>query len=238
MKMKLEKILPFVSKSFGGTLLILSLFSCGAKEEKKALRSTRDSLSYVIGYDFGEGVRDREIDVNTEKVFQGFTDALHSKNVLDDSAKERLIRRFNAELKARDEKRMADEAEKNREAGKKFLQEIAKLASVNKTANGVYYEVVKEGEGASPRPGDSILIHYQASFIDGKVFDDSYAWGPAHVKVGEAIEGLNEAFQIMKPQGRYIFYIPPGLAYGNYNFANVVPPGSTLIYKVEFLRKI
>ncbi len=237
-EMKLARIKDFKRKAFWGGLVILSLFSCNAPEEKKSLHTKLDSLSYVIGYDYGEGVKAREIEVNAKKVYQGFVDALQGKSMIDDSAKQRFIRRFNDELKRRDEKTKAEEAEKNREAGRKFLQEIARQKGIKKTAHGVYYEVVKEGKGASPKPGDSILIHYQASFIDGKVFDDSYAWGPAHVKVGEAIEGLNEAFQIMKPQGRYIFYIPPELAYGNYNFANVVPPGSTLTYKVEFLRKI
>jgi len=163
---------------------------------------------------------------------------MQGKSMIEDSVKKLLIDRFNKELSEREQKKKAREVLKNKEEGSQFLKQIAKEKGIQKTEHGVYYKVVKEGKGKSPELGDSIVIHYQASFIDGKVFDDSYQWGPAHVKVGDAIAGLNEGFQLMKPGGKYLLYVAPELGYGNYNFANVIPPNSTLIYKIEFLRII
>jgi FKBP-type peptidyl-prolyl cis-trans isomerase len=226
-----------ISQIVTSLILIVAMIACQEKKEEKVnLRTSMDSISYIIGYDYGEGVKNQHIDVNSKAMYHGFKDAMQGKGIIEDSIKKQIIDRFNKVLAKNEEKRKALAMQENIENGKKFMEEIAKEEGIRKTENGVYYKVIKEGEGSNPKLGDSVVVHYQASFIDGKVFDDSYQWGPAIVKVGEAISGLNEAMQMMSPGGQYILYIPPALGYGNYNFANIIPPGSTLIYKFELIR--
>jgi len=109
---------------------------------------------------------------------------------------------------------------------------------VNQLPNGLQYKILKEGMGNSPSETDSVNVHYRAMFIDRTVFDMSYDRGPAGIRINDVIEGLSKGIQLMKPGAIYELYIPPDLAYGDKNFANVIPPGSTLIYTIELIEII
>ncbi len=224
------------------SIMILGvLYSCGDNSQKEGnyqLKNKMDSVSYIIGYDYAEGIKEKGIEVNTKALSQGVIDALKGESVFTDSVKQLIVTKFNEDVKAKEEKAKEISALENKRKGKEFLDQIAKKKNILTSEHGLLYEVVKEGKGRSPKLGDSAVIHYQASFIDGTVFDDSYQWGPARLKVGEAIAGLNEGLQMMKPGGQYILYVSPELGYGNYNFANVVPPNSTLVYKIEYIKTI
>jgi FKBP-type peptidyl-prolyl cis-trans isomerase FklB len=225
-------------------LLITSIglfYSCknGTSENKNyQLKNKKDSVSYIIGHDYAEGIVEKGIEVNTKALSQGVEDAIKGESKFSDSIKQLIVNDFNAEMKAKEEKEKEIAALENKRKGEEFLAQIARKKSIKTSEYGLLYEVTKEGKGRSPKLGDSAVIHYQASFIDGTVFDDSYQWGPATLKVGEAIAGLNDGLQIMKPGGKYILYVSPELGYGNYNFANVVPPNSTLVYKIEYIKTI
>lgn len=60
-----------------------------------------------------------------------------------------------------------------------FLAENAKREGVVTTASGLQYEVLREGreDGKRPTAESQVRCHYQGTFIDGRVFDSSYASG-------------------------------------------------------------
>lgn len=105
------------------------------------------------------------------------------------------------------------------------------------TPSGLKYVVLKEGTGtASPNWGQAVTVHYQGTFLNGKIFDSSILRNePATFKIGQVIEGWNEALLTMKKGEKRTLIIPYQLGYGIQGYPGVIPPKSTLIFDVELL---
>ncbi|MFT7463426.1 MAG: FKBP-type peptidyl-prolyl cis-trans isomerase FkpA [Pseudohongiellaceae bacterium] len=105
------------------------------------------------------------------------------------------------------------------------------------TASGLSYEVVSEGEGASPSATDKVTVHYAGWLTDGTHFDSSYGRGePATFPLNGVIAGWTEGVQLMKPGAIYRFLIPPKMAYGASGAPPVIGPNATLVFQVELLK--
>jgi peptidylprolyl isomerase len=107
---------------------------------------------------------------------------------------------------------------------------------MKKTASGLEYEVLAEGDGAVPGPKSQVFCHYVGWLENGKEFDSSYRRGePARFPVGGVIRGWTEGLQLMKTGATYRFRIPPNLAYGAQGAGAAVPPNATLVFEVDLL---
>lgn len=219
---------------------LVLIIAAGCREslketDKIRLETRMDTVSYIIGLDYGIGIREEKIDANRLAIYKGLVDGLEGSSVLPDSVKEAIIDEFNEELKARIEKEGREMLEQQRKAGENFLAENAEKEEVNVLPDGLQYKILKEGAGPSPGPQDSVLVHYRAMFTDRTVFDMSYDRGPAGIRLNSVIKGLSQGIQLMKEGAIYELYIPPELAYGDKTFAGVIPAGSTLIYSIELI---
>ena len=128
--------------------------------------------------------------------------------------------------------------EELRNARKKVEEEIEKrFPNAEKTPTGLRYIITKSGSGnTSPKYGQKVTVHYQGELLNGKVFDSSLIRKqPAVFKIGEVIEGWNEALMTMKKGEKRLLIIPPDLGYGEYGYPGVIPPDSYLIFNVELL---
>jgi len=134
---------------------------------------------------------------------------------------------------------MAEQAaEKNIEAGLAYLEENGKKEGVVTTESGLQYEVLEEGEGASPEATDMVKVHYRGTLLDGTEFDSSYKRGePAEFPLNRVISGWTEGVQLMKEGAKYRFHIPSELAYGARS-TGAITPNSTLIFDVELLEVV
>ena len=116
--------------------------------------------------------------------------------------------------------------------GRKFL-----FVSYDGLIADIAWEVVKEGEGASPKATDMVHVHYAGWLTDGTIFDNSYERGfETSFRLNQVIPGWTEGLQLMKPGAVYRFVIPPKLAYGNRAMGPVIQPNSTLVFLVELKR--
>jgi FKBP-type peptidyl-prolyl cis-trans isomerase FklB len=150
-----------------------------------------------------------------------------------DSANNYVQTHMDAIQKAAKEKQFGE----NKEKGEKFMAEIAKKDGVKELGNGVYYEVLTEGTGRSPKATDTVRCHYHGTLIDGTVFDSSYQRNqPADFGLNQVIAGWTEGVQLMKEGAEYRFYLPYHLAYGEHGAGNSIPPFATLVFDVELLK--
>ncbi len=125
-----------------------------------------------------------------------------------------------------------------KEKEKEILEEIQRrYPEAVRTESGLMYVVDRKGEGGkTPSFGDRVTVHYEGKLLSGKIFDSSYLRKePASFKIGEVIEGWNEALVTMTRNEKRTLIIPPELGYGEYGYPGVIPPSSYLIFEVELL---
>lgn len=224
-----------------GFLAIIVLTQCSSQLEdtnKIELKTRMDTVSYIIGLDYGIGIKDERIEANKLMVYKGLVDGLNGKSILSDSIKNKIVDEFNEELKGKLEEEGKKFLEKNVADGIEFLIENKYAEGVNELPSGLQYKILKQGNGPKPLASDSVNVHYRAMFIDKTVFDMSYDRGPAGIRINEVIKGLSEGIQLMSTGAIYELYIPHELAYGEQTFANVIPAGSALIYSIELIEII
>jgi len=220
-------------------LLLASIFiSCDNKfdEKKVQLLSHKDSISYIIGYDYGEGIALKGLQVSNDAIIKGLLNGMAGKACMPDSVITQLVVNFQKEVDAREDSMKTETILQNIKEGQTYLEKNKNLDGVVELEDGLQYKIIKEGQGAHPLPTDSVTIHFRAMFINGKTFDMSYDQGPAGVRLNKLIKGLSEGIQLMKPGSIYEFYMPYTLAYGENDFADVIPGGSTLKYHVELIK--
>lgn len=107
------------------------------------------------------------------------------------------------------------------------------------TPSGLKYKDIKEGGGAIPQKGQTVVVHYTGTLEDGTKFDSSRDRNqPFKFKlgVGQVIKGWDEGLSTMKVGGRRQLIIPSELGYGARGAGGVIPPNATLVFDVELLR--
>jgi FKBP-type peptidyl-prolyl cis-trans isomerase len=105
-----------------------------------------------------------------------------------------------------------------------------------KTASGLGYEVLREGDGPQAALGKTITVHYAGWLTDGKLFDASYSRNdPFKLRLpGSVIKGWSEGLLLMRQGSMYRFTIPAALGYGARGQGEI-PANATLIFVIEIL---
>ena len=110
------------------------------------------------------------------------------------------------------------------------------------TASGLQIIDSKEGTGATPKPGQTCVMHYTGWLYEngqkGKKFDSSVDRNePFEFKIGmrQVIGGWDEGVASMKVGGKRTLIIPPELGYGARGAGGAIPPNATLMFDVELL---
>jgi peptidylprolyl isomerase len=110
------------------------------------------------------------------------------------------------------------------------------------TPSGLQIVDTKVGTGASPKTGQTCVMHYTGWLYEngakGKKFDSSVDRGqPFEFPIGthRVIAGWDEGVATMKVGGKRTLIIPPELGYGARGTGGVIPPNATLIFDVELL---
>ncbi len=113
----------------------------------------------------------------------------------------------------------------------------AHAAAPEKTASGLVYESLKDGNGAQPNAQSTVQVHYRGTLTDGREFDSSYKRGePATFPLNRVIPCWTEGVAKMREGGKAKLTCPPDIAYGSRGAGNVIPPNATLTFEVELLK--
>lgn len=117
-----------------------------------------------------------------------------------------------------------------------------KESKMKTTPSGLQYEDTQEGTGASPKTGQTCVMHYTGWLFEnktkGKKFDSSLDRGqPFEFPIGQGrvIQGWDEGVATMKVGGKRTLVIPPSIGYGARGAGGVIPPNATLLFEVELL---
>ncbi len=178
-----------------------------------------------------------------------FGHVINGQNIVDtiaqnDTIKSITIVRKGAEAMAFDgakvfeaEKVKMVEKQKVLEAERAAAAEKIKAEYPNVTASGLRYIVIQEGTGQKPVATSNVKVHYTGSFLDGNIFDSSVQRGqPIDFGLNQVIPGWTEGVQLMREGGKYKFYIPYQLAYGERGYAGAIPAKADLIFEVELIK--
>ncbi len=189
-------------------------------------------ISYALGLGIGQQLKSMNI--------EGFSIEEFSRSIQQVMAgedTELTAREAQAMLSEYFQKKEQEEAQKNIEAGKHYLEENGKREGVITTKSGLQYEVLTEGTGASPKATDKVRCHYEGRLTDGTIFDSSYQRGePADFGLNQVIAGWTEGVQLMKEGAKYRFHIPYLLGYGERGAGASIPPYATLVFDVELIK--
>lgn len=121
-------------------------------------------------------------------------------------------------------------------AGEAFMEKISHEPGVESLGAGVYYKVLRAGNGTVPTGDSKVKVNYEGRLIDGTVFDSSYERGEASsFPVSGVIQGWQLALKAMPVGSEWEIYIPQYYAYGASGSGEKIPPYSALVFKVELL---
>ena len=136
---------------------------------KTRLKAFMDKVSYALGIGIGRQLADMGAnDIVTEDFAAAMKDVLTGAELkIDEAEAQALVQEYLQ--KKGEEKVKAVKAE-----GENFLAENAKKEGVVTLPSGLQYQVLKEGNGKSPKATDQVKCHYEGTLINGKIFDSSY----------------------------------------------------------------
>jgi FKBP-type peptidyl-prolyl cis-trans isomerase FkpA/FKBP-type peptidyl-prolyl cis-trans isomerase FklB len=209
--------------------------SCDSKKSV-SLKSGIDSVSYIIGASYGQGLTEQikqyPTQGNIDALIDGFTNAAKGDSVylgMGMQEAQVFVNDYFRDLQTR-------VAEETKAEGEKFLGENKTKSGVITTQSGLQYKVITEGTGIKPLAEDTVKVHYTGKLLDGTVFDSSIERGePISFPLTGVIRGWSEGVQLMPIGSKYVFWIPADLAYGMQPPIQLIKPNSTLEFEVELL---
>ena len=154
-------------------------------------------------------------------------------------------------------KQMQEQMEKQKkDAAKQLINDDKDLQAYfaknhltpTKTASGLYYTIKEEGSGELPKTGDTIVMNYTGTLLDGTKFDSNEDTAFHHVSPfqfslgkGQVIKGWDEGVALLKTGAKATLYIPSPMAYGSQarpgGGANPkgIPANSILLFDVQLV---
>ncbi|CAD5373337.1 Outer membrane protein MIP [Rubrivivax sp. A210] len=225
--------------------LAAALLACGAAQAQTAaapkaltptLAENKDKVSYATGVQAVRNFVKNDIAFDIEQMIAGMRDALAGKEL---AMNEREIRLVLGSLQADLRRNMAANqkglGERNLKRGSDFLAGYKGKPGTQALSNGVAYRVLQQGSGPKPSEGETVIVKYRGTNIDGIEFDGTDDGKTALLRVNQVIMGWREALKQMPSGAKWEIVIPPTLAYGERGVGTTIGPNETLVFEVELV---
>ncbi len=128
---------------------------------------------------------------------------------------------------------------------KVILRQYIDQEKINKepTASGLYHLTLEQGNGEKVFVGDTVTVHYEGKFLNGKFFDSTKRRNsPFQFVYGrkwQVIPGMEEAIGRMEEGERALFIIPSQIGFGETGSSTgIVPPFTSTLFEVELMEVI
>ena len=105
------------------------------------------------------------------------------------------------------------------------------------TGTGLRYMVYEKGDGPQPASGQTAIINYEVSLMDGTVCYSSNTEGTRGFEIGKAEleKGLDEGILLLRVGDKSKFILPSHLAHGLAGDGQKIPSHAVLIYDVTLI---
>jgi FKBP-type peptidyl-prolyl cis-trans isomerase len=223
-EMKAKWIFPII-------LATLAFSGCGKKEAGGVvLDSNEKKISYVLGMNIAQEVKNTGVTIDADTLAQGFRDNFSGgKLLLDEKQVNEALKLFQQEV-------FSQKSQKSLREEEAFMMDNGKKPDVKTTESGLQYKVLAEGQGPKPKAEDTVRVHYRGYLPNNQEFDSSYKRGqPVEFPLQGVIKGWTEALQLMPVGSKYQLFIPAKLGYGERGMPPVIGPNQMLIFDVELL---
>jgi FKBP-type peptidyl-prolyl cis-trans isomerase FkpA len=196
------------------------------------LKTDDQKSLYAIGYVVGSrnlgplSLKPEELKVVEQGIVDG---AVGKKAIIDVDKQMDAVNKFA-------QGRSNAAADKEKVAGREYLEKAAKEPGVTKLPSGLVFKTLKPGDGPSPQATDKVKVNYEGKLTNGTVFDSSYKRGqPAEFGLNQVIKCWTEGVQKMKVGEKARLVCPSDIAYGDHGHPPTIPGGATLVFEVELL---
>ena len=198
--------------------------------------SPKAQLSYSLGYQFGENLRNNGIPVEPDIFTRAISDALKgAKPLLPPAQMASVVAKFQKQMQAHNIAMLRALGAREQAAGRVFRAAYAKKPGVKILSGGVEYKILTEGHGPRPTLQDTIKADYWGRFINGRLFATNEKTGkPAVFPLSGLIAGLKEALVLMPVGSTWQIVVPGHLAYGPQG-RPAIPPNTTLVFTMHLL---
>lgn len=214
-------------------LLAASLTACSHRSEGGdfRLKSTADSVAYVIGLNVGLNLQRMDSTLNVAALCDGIRDVFREKSrFTPEEAQAFFLHYMNYTLpeqaRAYEEQFLADIARRNR--------------AYARTKSGVTYSVEQLGDQnrIPALERDSLRVRYRILRADGTQLYSSYDRGDTlRLTLGELKPGVQEALRLIGEEGRITAWLPAAQAYGAAGEPSLgIEPNSTLCFEIELVK--
>ncbi len=219
-------------------LALVCSWAVAEEEESIELKTDKEKVSYAIGVQIGESMKNDDLDINVDVLSRALSDVFNDKSLaMSEEEIMKTMKEFQQEMMKKQREAMEKEAQENIEEAEEFLEENKKKENVKVMDSGLQYMVIEKGTGESPGDNDRVKVKYTGSFINGEVFDSTEQRGgqPATFSIKGVVPGMSEALENMKVGGKWKIFIPPELGYGAQGGGGRIPPNALLIFDVELV---
>lgn len=109
---------------------------------------------------------------------------------------------------------------------------------MTETGTGVMYYVYKAGNGRVPQSEDVVLLDFEVRLLNGKICYTSDESGSEEfvVDFDNVESGLHEMMKYLHEGDKVLVIIPPHRAFGLAGDLSMIPPYSTVVYKLHLLK--
>lgn len=205
--------------------------------ELQAFKSPIDKVNYGIGVEVVRNFKSQGIEVDLDLVIKGMKDGLSGTVQLPEKELRRLMSDFQSELRRKQAAVRKITGMDNRKSADAFMNENKNKEGVVTTPNGLQYKIIRPADGKRATEGDVVQYNYHGTLINGTVFESNRESGkPGVLKIADGlIPGLREGLKLMNQGSKWIFFIPPQLAYSERGLATKVGPNDAIIFEIELL---
>jgi FKBP-type peptidyl-prolyl cis-trans isomerase FkpA len=125
---------------------------------------------------------------------------------------------------------------------KVMLQQFLEQQKIDQQAtdSGFYHITLQEGEGPGVEEGDTVLVHYEGKFLNGKFFDSTkQRKQPFEFVYGhelQVIKGMEKVIGKMREGEKALAILTSDVAFGKTGSSTgIIPPYTSVIYEVTLL---